>query len=68
LCEFKEIWTFRQNFIDKPNTNFQGNPSSGKLADTCEQTDGKMDEHDEANKRFSPLMKTPKNGLKFLDI
>jgi hypothetical protein len=58
LCEFKEIWTFRQNFIDIPNAIFYRNPSSGTRADTYGQTDGKTDKHDEANSRFSPLMKT----------
>jgi hypothetical protein len=65
LCEFKEFLTFRQNFVDIPNTKFHGNTSSGKSADTCRQTDGKTYRHDEVNWRFSPLMKT---GLKIDSI
>ena len=41
-----------------PNTNFHGNIFSVKRADTCGQTDGMTDKHAEANRGFSPLMKT----------
>ena len=43
---------------------FHGNPSSGKPADTCGQTDG----HDEANKRFSRLCERALKGSQVVDL
>jgi hypothetical protein len=41
----------------RPISKYRGNPSSGSRADdnTCAQTDGQREEHDEAKRRFSQL-------------
>jgi len=44
-------------FSQVPNTKFHGNPSSGRHADTCGQTDGRTDEN-EPNRRFFATMRT----------
>lgn len=37
-----------QIFIKVPSTKFHGKPSNGRRANTCVQTDGKADGHEEA--------------------
>ena len=43
MSDFKQIGTPRQIFIGVPSIKFHGNPSSGRSADTCGQTDGWTD-------------------------
>lgn len=59
---------FRQIFRKGPNVKFHRNPSSGSLADNCEQSD----RHEEGNRRFSGTLrhtpKMPLNKLRYDNI
>ena len=49
-----------QIFIEVTNIKFQGNPSNGSSADTCEETDGRTD-MTKATGAFRDYGNAPKN-------
>ena len=39
FSDIKQIWIFSTNFHERPQYQFDGNPSSGHCAETCGQPD-----------------------------
>ena len=68
LPDYNQIWTFSTYFREVPNIKFHENLLSSSHLDTCRQTDGRTGGHEEANRRFSRLMRTRLKMQEFLDL
>ena len=57
LSDFNHILSVSEGFHHNPSIKFYGNPSSGRLSDTCQHGQTRSDVHDEANSLFA-IMQT----------